>query len=846
METDLDSGFYLRDWLVQPDQVCLSGPDGEVRLAPRVMAVLCCLAERPGEVVTRETFGEEIWAPAIVTDDALTHCIAELRRVLGDKRGGPRFIETVPKRGYRLVAPVRSMHPSLDPPPERSGRAPRHNLPTQRSSFIGREAELERLQQLIEAHRLVTLTGVGGSGKTRLALEVGAREVERFTEGVFFVDLSSLSDDNLIPRTVAAAMELPLAGVHVDAAKTAVLGFLAERSILLVLDNCEHLIDGCAAFVDEVLSSCPSIVVLATSREALAVEGEQVFRVPSLRLPDSGSATGDAEAVRLFVARAEAADPEFVLTPPNETHLAEICRRLDGMPLALELAAARVTHLSLPDMLARLDDRFRLLTGGHRRRTQRQQTLQAAVDWSYELLAEDEKTLLARLSVFAGGFTLEAVEGICMEGLGGTVAAPGLLGALVAKSLVVVDEREATTRYRLLETIRLYAADRLVESGEATTQRDRHRDWFLAWIETHPLDELTHRFDLTDNLGGEMDNFRAALDWSETEGAFEAAARLAVSLIGVWRFLGHQEEAYRRLQPLTTQRGLSSSLRARCIAVLINVEMESGDFGLIEKQAEESLELDPYGELAPLALWGRAICRLIVRRIKEARTFAEASFQSAIDRGQNHQARCMIGLQAQLDVIETQHRQAITRAAPMLAKKPAPSFDDLFLRIAAARAMLFSGNPEGAHRHGVLMKECVKNPGSSDKHFIYGRLLTAEAAAELGECDEARRDLIEAVRALLDRPHPLIDGDCAMGFAALNAAQCDYERTARLLKCIVSSYEHPFRAPVSFAVYCHYRDRAREALDDKTLQRALDAGRSLTVAQALREELERAETALKG
>jgi predicted ATPase len=366
-----------------------------------------------------------------------------------------------------------------------SARPVRHNLPTPFTSFVGRERELGDLQARLAEVRLLTLTGVGGCGKTRLALEVGRTVLERYRDGVWQVELGPLADAALVPRSVAAGM-----GVHETAGQSMVSALAARlkgRRLLLVLDNCEHLLDACAALVDVLLRGCPEVQVLTTSREALGITGEVSWRVPSLPVPDPQRRLSLAElqrnaAVRLFTERAAAVEPRFVLTEHNAAAVTQVCARLDGMPLALELAAARMAALSVDQLAARLDQRFRLLTGGSRAALPRQQTLRATLDWSYDLLSEPERRLLIRLAVFAGGWGLEAAELVC-AGMGIDQAdVLDLLGRLVSKSLVIAEEnRQGAERYRLLETVRQYARERLVAANEAEVLHERHANYFLTF-----------------------------------------------------------------------------------------------------------------------------------------------------------------------------------------------------------------------------------------------------------------------------------------------------------------------------------------------------------------------------
>ncbi len=354
------------------------------------------------------------------------------------------------------------------------------NLPTQLTSFIGREREIAELERLIERTRLLTLTGSGGCGKTRLALQVAAGLLDRYPDGMWLVELASFSDPTLVAHAVASALNVR------DQSGRPILAALASqlqrKHLLLILDNCEHLKEACAHLTDTLLRSCPRLSVLATSRESLGIAGETAWRVPSLSLPDPEHLPAlerliDYEAVRLFVERAAAAvGTPYTITPHNAPVLAQVCQRLDGIPLAIELAAARITALSVEQIASRLDDRFRLLASG-KAALSRHQTLRAAMDWSYQLLSEPERTLLRRVSVFAGGFSLEASEGVCGGGGINRSDVLDLLLRLIDKSLVVVEDRGREKRYRLLETVRQYGRDRLVEAGESARAERQHRDW---------------------------------------------------------------------------------------------------------------------------------------------------------------------------------------------------------------------------------------------------------------------------------------------------------------------------------------------------------------------------------
>ncbi|MGE5264534.1 MAG: ATP-binding protein, partial [Acidobacteriota bacterium] len=388
-----------------------------------------------------------------------------------------------PERLWQVIAPDLPQ----DFAPLQTLNAIPNNLPIQLTSFVGREKEIVQLKHQLTTTRLLTLTGSGGTGKTRLSLQVAAEVLDTFKDGVWFVELAPVADPALLPQTVAFALGVP------EQPGRAILDLLIDhvraKQLLLILDNCEHLIDACAKLVDKLLRAAPDLKIVTSSREDLGIAGETVHRVPSLSVFEPGQApTLDAilhsECVRLFLERASAVQSSFQLTEKNAPSIAQICRRLDGIPLAVELAAARVKVFSPEQIASRLDNRFGLLTGGSRTALPRQQTLRALIDWSYDLLSEPEKTLLRRLAVFSSGWTFEAAEAVCAgEGIE-QANVLDLLSHLVDKSLVVVEESDAEgARYRLLETIRQYARDKLLESGESVRVRDRHLAFYLEFAE---------------------------------------------------------------------------------------------------------------------------------------------------------------------------------------------------------------------------------------------------------------------------------------------------------------------------------------------------------------------------
>jgi predicted ATPase/class 3 adenylate cyclase len=414
-----------------------------------------------------------------------------------------------PVRLYQLNAPDL---PSNFPPLNTLEYSP-HNLPEQITSFIGREKEIAEIKHLLHSARLVTLTGSGGTGKTRLSQEVGAQELANFPHGVWLIELASLTDPSQIIPAMAQVFglqELPF-----NSLTNLVIDYLRDKKLLLILDNCEHLIEACARIADDLLHQCAGLKILTSSREALGIAGEVSYPVPSL---------ADSESTQLFVDRARAVNPNFKLTNVNASSVAQICSRLDGIPLAIELAAARVRLLSPEQIAARLDDRFRLLVGGSRTALPRQQTLRALIDWSYDLLSEDEKRLLQFASVFVGGWTLDALEAVAEDP--NTIEH---LEQLVNKSLVVTEERETEMRYFMLETIRQYAREKLFEAKQASAARDRHFFYFNklseTWWETFRSSNI---LPILSRIDDEIENVRAALEWGLEHHA-EENVRLAAN-----------------------------------------------------------------------------------------------------------------------------------------------------------------------------------------------------------------------------------------------------------------------------------------------------------------------------
>jgi predicted ATPase/DNA-binding SARP family transcriptional activator len=491
--------------------------------------------------------------------------------------------------------------PSLDTPSRSPREHPRHNLPAALTSLIGREDDLRVTRKLVEAFRLVTLTGVGGVGKTRLAVQSATDLVPRFADGVWFVELAPISDPGLVPGRLAATLGLRERGGQ--SVTDMITDYLADRFLLLVVDNCEHVIDAAARLVETLLNAAPHLHVLVTSREPLGLPHEQVLRVPVLEVPapsddsDAGRLAGCA-AVRLFVERAGAVTARFGLTAENEADVAELCRRLDGIPLALELAAVRIDSMTPAEIVQNLEHRFQLL-GVDRKTAGRHQTLRGTVDWSYQLLERNERTLFSRLSAFAGGWTITAARRVAAgDGLDEPAVLDGL-ARLVRKSMVVADSGAKTTRYRMLESLRQYAHERLASSGEEVAVRSRHAEHFTRLVEDLADDVRGPRQDAAyATLLAELDNIRAAFDWHLAAGDGVMALRLVRILRTFWTEHMPSEGVQRALAAVALGGNASAAARAGGLADAAWIGYISGHQGCA-RHAEESVAVSQAAGIQP-------------------------------------------------------------------------------------------------------------------------------------------------------------------------------------------------------------------------------------------------------
>jgi non-specific serine/threonine protein kinase len=610
---------------LQLDERRLLKDGAAIALRPRAFDLLAALVDRAGHLVTKDELLDRVWPKMVVEETALRVQLSALRKVLGADA-----IATVSGRGYRFTLPVTKREAEAHRTP-----TPRHNLAYQLTSFIGREQEITQLEELVTTNRLVTLTGAGGAGKTRLAIDVASRLLDAFPDGVWLAELAALSDPRLVPQAVAQALELKEQPAR--PMMETLCEHLASKKLLLVLDNVEHLLEACARLVDEIVRRSPGVTVLVTSRERLGMTGELTYRVPSLTVPEaSETLTPETalryEGVRLFVERAKLVRPDFVLTAQNASCIASICARLDGIPLAIELAAPLLRSMSVDELSERLDQRFALLTGGSRAALPRHRTLRSTIDWSYDLLTEREQAMLRRAAVFAGGWTLASAEQVCAgDGIDASDVCEQLT-SLVDKSLVVTDEQAGATRYRMLETVRQYALDRLRDSGEEAQWRGTHLACFGALAqEFFEGVEGPKQLSWFSRIASEHDNLRAALAWSAESSPIEGL-RLATALMGFWRVRGHLAEGREWLARLLDAVPVDGPKRerARGLRAAAVLAAPQGDYAAAERLLLASLALfleidDPNGA-------GRALSSLSYLSICQGHyPEAEAQAREAID-----------------------------------------------------------------------------------------------------------------------------------------------------------------------------------------------------------------------
>jgi non-specific serine/threonine protein kinase len=692
------------------------------------------------------------------------------------------------------------------------GEARRGNLPEQLTSFIGRSHEIAEIERVCSSARLVTLTGAGGCGKTRLALKVATNLSDRCSDGVWIVDLAPLSEPTLVTQTVASVLDVR-EGQHRSLIE-ALSDYLRPRQLLLLLDNCEHLIAPCAPLVETLLRAAPTLHILVTSREALGVDGEAVWRVPSLSLPDraqppAAETVSQYEAVRLFVDRARLVQPAFAVTESNAKTVTEICRRLDGIPLAIELGAARLKVLSVEQIHARLEDRFRLLTGGSRTALARQRTLEAAMTWSYELLSDVERRLLCRLSVFPGGWTLEAAEDVCAGDGIDTRDIVDLLSHLVDKSLVIVDDSATgDRRYRFLETVRQYGRERLLQSSEAAGWRDRHLTFFFQLARrAEPELRAADQAAWLNRLQLDHDNLRSALEWclaSSERGT--QALELASALFWFWTKRGYFSEGQQWLERALAGVGEASpALRAKALIGLSHMTFFQGDHERTQILLEESLTLARKAEDVHSTAFSLGLQGLV-----------------AMERGD----------------FETSARLAAECQAAAMASS------DAWLQAWPLGIRAFGAVHDGDYRQaGDLFDQLLSLARQTGDKWLFGIGLFDMAGLRVLQQRDAEAKALVAEGILLYQELADRRGIawCLKALAAVEAAQARFARAVRLWGAAEALLEGLGSPPLPGLLSGWMPDHlkaARECLDERTFQAAWSEGRAMSLKEAVRYALE--------
>jgi len=545
-----EESFVFGAFRLIPAQRMLLEDGRPVHLGSRALDVLVALVQGAGETLHKDQLIAFAWPDTVVDEGALRVHVAALRRALGDARGGNRFIANIPGRGYSFVAPVRrEQGQEAAKLPNTPGLG--ENLPAQLSRVIGRAEVIATVMSRVSQHRFLTIVGPGGIGKTTVAVAAAKALSGSYADGVWFVGLGSLQDPALVPSAVGAVLGSP---PGVGDPLSSLVAWLRGKCALIIIDNCEHVVGAAAATSEAMLKAAPRVAILATSREPLRAEGEWLLRLPSLEVPPERSGLTASEAlgfpaVELFSERAVATLDGFDLPDADIPFALEICRRLDGVPLAIELAAAQVDVFGVRGLAAHLDDRLAVLTRGRRTAMPRQQTLRATIDWSYELLTEPERRLLCRLAIFPAGFGLEAAAAVSSRGDDAPAVVGEGIASLVAKSLVT---RDGSTpgRWRLLETIRAYALEKLFESGETNETARRHAEFFRKLVVPATTSEIL-RISVGDvaRFGGEIANVRAALDWSfSPTGDAAIGVALTAAFAPVWLHLSLVVECRQRTE----------------------------------------------------------------------------------------------------------------------------------------------------------------------------------------------------------------------------------------------------------------------------------------------------------
>lgn len=729
-----------------------------------------------------------------------------------------------------------------------NGSAP-HTLPAQFTSFVGRARELANGAQQLAATRLLTLTGPGGTGKTRLSLQLAEAIQERFPDGVWLVELAPVEQAPLVEQALAGVLGVSSApGRSLMASMTA---YLRAKRALVLLDNCEHLIDACAQLAHALLASCSQLRILATSREPLRISGESIFSVPPLAVPEAHQLAAPeqlvtVEAVQLFVERARAVQAGFQANAANSLAIAQICQRLDGIPLAIELAASRLRILTVEQLAARLDDRFRLLTNGSRAALPRHQTLQALIDWSHNLLEAEEQALFRRLAVFSGGWALEAAEAICGEGLRSDVL--DLLARLVDKSLVQSDARAGDARYRMLETIRQYAADKLAASGEATALHERHAEYFTAFAQRDFSENGNYAPDWLPRLDGESDNLQAVLAWRRTAHNPELLLQIALPLAYYISARRYSYELQHALEDaLRYGAGLGHTFAsAQACFYVAELRAMRCDYNAAQPLFERSLAM--FRDLEG----GPKYARALLRSAWQARERGDAAGAwSKLEESLSlyHQLGDQYGIidvlttMGQVTVMQEDPEQAeriLTQASTLARENNAQFYIGWLLNHLGHVAQIRGNYDQAIHfqQQSLVAFRELLGEGSQGEAWVLHSL--GETALALGDLTQAQAQLAANIVLCRDIGEYLPAAWCLASLGSAAALDGQAERAARIwgaaeqLRTAIGGRT----APAARATYERAVARARAALGNAGFAAAWAAGQALTLEQAIDEALQ--------